>query len=583
MTTPMHTDTFDADVIISGLGPTGLTLAHLLGRRGYQILILEREPVFYGNARAVYTDDECMRVFQEAGVADEIHKDMLHDMPVQFVYGDGKPMGQYIPMKRPFGWPVINFFYQPYLETSLTEALEKYENVRVLRGREVIEFEQFPDGVSVSHIASKGTGYGQRGTVPELDESDSQTVRGKFLIACDGGRSTIRGKLGIELSGKSFPEPWLVVDIRAKEDEDGLRHLPYFNFYCDPELPTVSCPQPDGFHRFEFMLKPGQTKEYMEDPDTIRMLLSRHVDPDRFEVMRKLVYTFNALVAEHWRVGRVILAGDSAHMTPQFMGQGMSSGVRDANNLAWKLSAVLNGQAGDRLLDTYESERRHHAKSMIDGSVRLKNIVSISSPLAASTRNTILKGMQLFPPFKNYIREDGYKPKPRYEKGTYFGMPRSGIRNAEGTLLPQPDVCDLEGRHLKLDEVLGNGFALLGLGVDPREGLSVSALGVLEALDTCFVSVYKKGLRPQGHNGVDRVSPAGLKEVEEQDNLLARWFRQNGISKGSIVIVRPDKFVFGAVKPGNLNSTIEILRQQMGSSDDHNVVGANVSAIRAAL
>lgn len=564
MTTPMNINNDSADVVISGLGPTGLTLAHLLARRGLQILILEREPVFYGNARAVYTDDECMRVFQEAGIANELHKDMLFDMPVQFVHGDGTPMGQYVPMQRTFGWPVANFFYQPYLETTLTENLKKYENVTVVRGREVTDFQQDGSGVTVTRVASKGTGYGQRGSVPEIDESDRQSVRGKYLIACDGGRSTIRTKLGIELSGRSFPEPWLLVDLRAKEGVEALRHLPYFNFYCDPELPTVSCPQPDGFHRFEFMLKPGQTKEYMEDPDTIRMLLSRHVDPDQFEIMRKLVYTFNTLVAERWRDGRIILAGDAAHMTPQFMGQGMSSGVRDAFNLAWKLDALLKGKAGDTLLESYESERRYHAKAMIDGSVRLKNLVSVSSPTTARVRNTVLAGLQAIPPIKAYLREGGFKPKPRYCKGGYFGLPRTGLRGTEGTLLPQPQVCDLEGRHFLLDDVLGNGFALVGLGVDPREHLSAASLKTLAFLDVQYVTVYAKGMRPQGHNGVERSTPVGLIEMEEQTDLLNKWFRNSGAGNHAIAIIRPDKFVFGVVNAKKLNEAVDRLQEKLG-------------------
>ena len=572
MTTQINIRSYHADIIISGLGPTGLTLAHLLARRGVSVLILEREPVFYGNARAVYTDDECMRVFQEADLAPDLHKDMLFDMPVQFVRGDGTPMGQYMPMQRTLGWPVINFFYQPYLETTLTERLEKYDNVRILRGREVCDFQQDHSGVNVTHVASQGTGYGQRGTEPVLDESDFKMVRGRYLIACDGGRSTIRTRLGIELSGRSFPEPWLVVDLRIRKGEEALRHLPYFNFYCDPELPTVSCPQPDGFHRFEFMLKPGQTREYMEDPATIRLLLSRHVDPDKFEIMRKLVYTFNALVAERWRDGRVILAGDAAHMTPQFMGQGMSSGVRDAYNLAWKLATVLHGNAGDALLDSYGSERRHHAKAMIDGSVRLKSMVSMSNPVAASLRNTVLKGIQVIPPMKAYLREGGFKPKPRYRNGEYFGLPRSGFRGPEGTLLPQPEVCDLEGRHFLLDEILGNGFALIGLSTDPRTQLSDDARTILTTLNTRYVSVYAKGLRPQGHNGVARVTSPGLLEVEEQSDVMHHWFRGCGISGNAIAIVRPDKFVFGVVKAEKLDDAIAILSLNLGAPDNRTAI-----------
>lgn len=554
-----------ADIIISGLGPTGLTLAHLLGKRGINVLILEREPVFYGNARAVYTDDECLRVFQEAGVANELQKDMLSDMPVQFTRGDGSPMGQYIPMQRPFGWPVVNFFYQPYLETSLTQLLSNYPNVQVMRGREVLDFQQSDQGVTVNHVASQGTGYGQHGSEPNIDSNNRQTAHGKYLVACDGGRSTIRSKLGIEMSGKSFPEPWLVVDIQIKEGEEALRHLPYFNFYCDPELPTVSCPQPDGYHRFEFMLKPGQTKEYMEHPDTIRSLLSRHVDPDKFHIKRKLVYTFNALVAERWREGRVILAGDAAHMTPQFMGQGMSSGVRDAHNLAWKLDAVLRGRAGNALLDSYENERRHHAKAMIDGSVRLKSAVSMSNPVAAGTRNALLKTMQAIPPLKAYLREGGFKPKPRFCKDHYFGLPRNGFRGPEGSLVPQPQVFDLEGRLLMLDEVLGNGFALVGLGCDPRKNLSDTSEQILQRLNTRFVTVFAKGQRPQGHHGVSHATPTGLLEVEEQDDLLHRWLRKHGVYGNSIALVRPDKYLFGTARSSDINNSVGSLLRQLGN------------------
>ena len=149
---------------------------------------------------------------------------------------------------------------------------------------------------------------------------------------------------------------------------------------------------------------PGQTKEQMEDPATVRSLLARYVDVDKVEVLRRLVYTFNALVAERWREGRVLLAGDAAHMTPQFMGQGMSSGVRDAHNLAWKLDAVLRG-ADPKLIDTYESERKPHAKEMIDISVQMKNFVSLANPLQAKLRNVVVKTLLKTPKIGDYLRE----------------------------------------------------------------------------------------------------------------------------------------------------------------------------------
>lgn len=308
------------DVVVVGLGPTGLTLAHLLGRRGVSVLVLEREPQFYGNARAVYTDDEALRVFQTAGVADDIHEDMNVDSAVQWVTSAGAVLVQFRQPQRPLWWPVTNFLYQPYLETKLADTLIRHPNVEVRRGREVVDFHQDADAVSVVHAAATGSRYGKQDNV--IDESTRSTVRAAYLVGADGGRSIIRTRLGIRMSGKSFPERWLVVDLSARDGTDPFRHLPYFDFVCDPDMPTVSCPQPGGHHRFEFHLSDDDEKDAFESDETVRRLIGRYVDVDEVNVERRLVYTFNAVIADRWRHGRILLAGDAAHMTPQFIGQG---------------------------------------------------------------------------------------------------------------------------------------------------------------------------------------------------------------------------------------------------------------------
>ena len=358
MTTSTKSESFD--IAIVGLGPTGLTLAHLLGRYGLRVIAIEREPAFYANARAVHSDDECLRIFQNAGVADELAADMVLNSPAQWVFNDGTVLAQFVRTEELNGWGTTNFFYQPKLETTLETLLSRYPNVIVARGCEMLRFEQTESDVILTYAASQNSTHGGDAAEAVHIGSSNQICRARYLVACDGGRSTVRAQLGISMTGRNFPNPWLVVDIKVKDGEEALRHLPYFNFYCDPACPAVSCPQPHGHHRFEFMLMPGQTKEYMEDPATIRQFLSRHVDVEKVEVLRSLVYTFNALMAERWRHGRVLLAGDAAHMMPQFMGQGMSSGVRDAFNLAWKLASVLRDVCGDALLDSYERERKPH-------------------------------------------------------------------------------------------------------------------------------------------------------------------------------------------------------------------------------
>lgn len=553
----------NVDVIIAGLGPTGLVLAHVLGKYGHQVLVLEREPVFYGNARAVYTDDECMRIFQSIDMAEELQKDMLVDTPVQLVRPDGSVIAQYKPLKRPFGWPVVNFYYQPYLETSLTNGLAKYPNVKILRGRELINFSQNTNSVTVIHQATQVYRFSDESDAKTQTQSDSdiQQVSARYLVGADGGRSTVRAKLGIEMSGKNFPEPWLVVDLKQKDRNKGLRHLPYFNFVVDPDLPVVSCVQPDGFHRFEFMLKKGQTKEYMEQPETVRMLLSKFVNPDDFEIKRKLVYTFNALVANQWRDKRVFLAGDAAHMTPQFMGQGASSGIRDAGNLGWKLSAVLSGQAGEKLLDSYESERRDHAKAMIQGSVLLKDLVSMTNPVVGKIRDGVIKGVLATPKLKEWGQEGGFKPKPVYTKGQYLGLARKHRLSPEGSLAPQPTIRDFDGRRVLLDSLLGEHYSLIGLSVDPTIGLSNTSKQVLKQIGCKFITLYPYSDRPQGH--ISRNLNPEVIEVEDIAGDMVCWLRKACKASQPIALLRPDKFTFAVVNQDEINSTIQQLKHQL--------------------
>lgn len=545
------------DVTIAGLGPTGLTLAHLLGRRGLSVLILEREPEFYGNARAVYTDDEALRVFQTAGVADEIHADMNVDSTVQWVKANGSPLVQFRQAHRPLWWPIVNFFYQPYLETKLESLLSQYPDVEIVRGREVVDFSQDADGVTVIHAASTGGQYGRAEN--SVDSSTSDSVRSSFLVGADGGRSIVRTKLGIDMTGKSFPERWLVVDLKAKEGTDAFRHLPYFDFICSPDMPTVSCPQPGGHHRFEFALTDDDDKDYFESDETVHRLIGQFVDVNEVEVRRQLVYTFNALTADKWREGRILLAGDAAHMTPQFIGQGMNAGVRDADNLSWKLAAILRHGADMSILDSYESERKPHAQAMINVSVLNKSLVSVKNPAAAKARDAAMWTGLRTPGLGHWIREAGMKPKPRFKKGAYLGLAR-GLGGKEGTLPPQPIVRRYDGRPIRFDDAVGIGWTVIGVGIDPREALGKD-IDVWESAGSSFATIFAPGSRPQGTVGEGR-RREGLVDLEDTTGEFTCWLRKAGIRHGSIVVLRPDKYLFGASK--NASTLTQAFTQQMG-------------------
>lgn len=510
-------DRFDVGVV--GLGPTGLVMAHLLAEHGLRVLVLEREPDYYGQARAVHTDDECLRILQRAGVADELHADMLWDLPVRWIRRDGQVIGQFHDPSRPLDWPKANFLYQPVFEATLEARLRERGTVTIRRGRAVLEVAQDGDGVVVTHAGCAGADYGR--SEARLVDGTTETTRVPYLVAADGGRSIVRTSLGIDMTGRSFPQRWLVIDLSARPGARPFDHLSDFDFICDAQLPTVSCPQPGNRHRFEFMLHDDDQTAEFERAEKALQLLSRHVDPADVVIDRQLVYTFNALVADRWRVGRIFLAGDAAHMTPQFIGQGMNAGIRDADNLSWKLADVIHRRLDPSILDTYEPERRPHAKAMIDLSVFNKDLVSTGNRALGRLRDLGLPVLSRMPFAGASIRQARMKPRPRF-RGSYLGLPRRRRRTSapEGSLFPQPRVSGT-----RLDDLLGSGWAVIGIGADPREAIAPEVFGPL--------------------------APTVLTlEPGETDDDFRHWLRRHGLVAGSVVVLRPDRYVLSATAPG---------------------------------
>ena len=314
------------------------------------------------------------------------------------------------------------------------------------------------------------------------------------------------------------------------------------------------------------MLTKGQTKEYMEDPATVRELISRYVDPDKVTVLRRLVYTFNALMANEWREKRVFLAGDAAHMTPQFIGQGMNSGVRDAYNIGWKLAHVIQGKADASLLDSYQSERKDNAQSMIDIAIMMKNMVSLKNPVLASIRNVLSKGFLKFNVFQNVLQNMRFKASANFKRGKYAGQKRKGLRGVEGKLMPQPVIRATNGRQPLFDDISGDEYCLIGLGQDPRLGLSESNIKKLEALGTKFIAVYEYAGRPQATPDVPTENPAGLIEVEDMSTTFIKWFKRSGRST-KVALVRPDNYVFATAKQSTSNALVKDFLKQLGEPD----------------
>ena len=559
---------FDADVIVVGAGPVGLSIANMLGLHGVSCMLLERGEELIDYPRAVGMDDECLRTLQGIGMAGAVLPHLTPHHWMRFVTKSGRCFASIEPRTDDFGWSRRNAFNQPLVDRVLLEGLQRFPHVEVRLGSEVLSFEQDDAGVSIEVKRSDGS---------------VSTLRTRWLVASDGGRSPIRTALKVGFGGFTDTSKWLVVDVR--NDPLGV---PNIYMHCDPSRPYVSVALPDSIRRFEFMIFENETEEEMTQPHNMAMLMAKvlppGVDATRLDYIRKRVYTHNARIADRWKVGRVMLAGDAAHIMPVWQGQGYNTGMRDAANLGWKLAYVVKGIASEKLLDTYQLERPPHAKAMIDLSVTAGRIFSPRNPTVVAARDFATWALNLVPPAKRYFTEMRFKPMPKYDSGlvvredevhaepglgqlvlqllhkTPLGrvlpQKRPGHNSPVGKLFIQPRVRTRDGEVKLLDDVLGSGFALVCWGVDPGFWLDQHSRNILAALGARIITV-----KPVVQIHRDRDIGPDTVVVGDEQMRLKEWF---GTYPGAVAVIRPDRFVAGLAYPVKINELLAQIADKMG-------------------
>lgn len=504
-------------VLIVGLGPVGAVLANLLGRYGVRVLVVEREFEIYQAPRAIALDNEALRVLQLAGV----HEGDFDTVEIPIVRMHSPYFGEFARVEsggRLDGHPKLVTFYQPQLEQLLRERLKHHAHVAIALGTEVTALQETTDGI----VATLRTHDGATTTVPA-----------DYVIGADGAGSTVRRLVGLEMTGTTFAEDWLIVDAR-----DVPQPIDHVEFLCNRDRPTPHMVAPHGRQRWEFMLQPGETREEMERPETIRTLLAPWGDPSTMNIERTAVYRFQAKVAHRFRAGRVLLAGDAAHVTPPFAGQGLVAGLRDAANLAWKLAWVLQGRASPEILDSYDAERRPHARAMVQLAVRMGRLVMPRSRMMAFLTHGVVRLVRLVRPLRALIDEQKIKPRQRYKHGLHVrGGTRRGMRRGEP--LKQIRVQTTDGAIGLSDDSLGSGFALVGFGQDPAAHLDANAIAALHAVGGRTVHIGKRG---------------SGSTIEDLDGTLASGSTRHDW----VALVRPDRIVF---HDGPITESSRIVRE----------------------
>jgi resorcinol 4-hydroxylase (NADPH) len=482
------------DAAIVGCGPTGLVLALLLAGKGHRVAILERHAAPYALPRAIAYDHEIARVLDAVGASEAMAskvglpgtyewRNAAHELLFELVW-NGPGLS---------GFPNSYVFSQPELEAVLNSLTLKNPLIAMHRGQEVTSFAQDEAGVTLH------TGSGLE-------------VRARYLVGADGAHSIIRAGIGSRLTDLGFSADWLVVDVQPRPgaklsvDDDVMLQI------CDPARPTTVVSGGPGRRRWEFMALEGETLEDLNCVERAWALLAPwHVTSENAVLERHAVYRFRGAVADKWRQERVFIAGDAAHLTPPFAGQGLCAGVRDAAALAWRLDFALRGEATEALLDSYESERSAHAAIWVSTAIELGKVICVLDPQAAAARDAKLLAAR---------RDPALAPPPAPPPQLGPGMVVDG-----GGRLCAGGIVEVGGRAGLLDHVLGRGFVLLSRGEDP-----------LMSLDATQRAFWKKIGGLSGGFG-----PGG--NVRDVSGAYLAWFDDVG---AETVLVRPDFYVFGA-------------------------------------
>jgi 3-(3-hydroxy-phenyl)propionate hydroxylase len=479
------TDT-DFDVAIVGCGPVGATLAALLGQRGLRVVAIERGTEIYPLPRAVVIDGEIVRMYQLLGLAEQIAQASTPMRSFRFENAKGE-----ILMRGDMpddtvgsqGWAATHMFHQPDIEQLLRHRIDELPTVELWADHEVESLQQDPERVTVS--------------MRELTSGSPKSVTASYAIGCDGGRSLVRQQMGVKFESLGPAQDWVVVDAVGPHKMADVA-LGEFVGYCWPERPHLFITTGNNRLRWEFLVRPDDDREYIESDAGIHGLIERFVDIEDVVLERRSIYTFLSLLAEHWRDGRIFLAGDAAHMQPPLQAQGLCSGIRDAVNLSWKLAAVMGGRADDRLLDTYESERRIHSKSWITIATDMAKIINTTDPEVAAARDAAMLAQ---PPEEPDVAP-ALGPGLHGEDGPPTGKLSEQLVLPDGT---------------RLDDVTGNRF-LVAMSAEVEAGLSSDGRALLA--DSESFHLLQSG------------SPAAVELLQRHGNVNA-------------LVVRPDRYVLG--------------------------------------
>ncbi len=462
MSTSSRNGTDQVPVVIVGAGPVGVTAATLLGQYGVHCLVLDRWDGVYPQPRAVHLDDEIYRVLDRIGIAEQFAAVTRPADGLRLVDRNHRVLGEFDRAGEVgrHGHPRANMFDQPDLEHLLRINLKDQTTVS-LRGN-----------VEVTDIAQDGAGR-VRVDFTDRITGEHDSVLATYVLGCDGANSVVRSAIGTTMEDLGFEQRWLVIDVAATVELgqwDGVHQV------CDPGRAATYMRVGETRYRWEFRLLPGETAADFDSIASLRPLMRPWVEgvPDEeLELVRVAEYTFRAQIADRWRDRNIFVLGDAAHLTPPFIGQGLCAGLRDAMNLSWKLAGVLQGDLPESVLDTYEAERKPHARALIMLAKLVGAAMTQGGRAGDVLRRVIAPRLHWIPGLRERLLDSETPPLRRGE------LVIGSRRSLAGRLCPNALLAD--GR--RFDDVATGGFVLVSaapLSARQRQLLAARGASLVE-------------------------------------------------------------------------------------------------------
>ncbi|WP_028224306.1 FAD-dependent oxidoreductase [Paraburkholderia ferrariae] len=513
-------------VAIVGGGPVGLALALGLARHGVRSVLIEAdESVCYGS-RAICISRRSLEIIERLGALDGFLAKGLPWTGGRSYYRHDEVLHFRMPQDENQKLPPMVNLAQYHIEQFLLDTAEAHADLIDIRWR-----------TTVTAVQTDAEGATLTLSTPE----GSYTMETDWLVAADGGRSTIREALGLKLQGTSYEGRYVIVDILLDSARPTER-LAYFDPASNPGSTVLVHKQPDNVWRIDYQLRDGEDAEAAIKPENVmprvQSLLDMMGETAPWSPIWITIYKANALTLERYRHGRVLFAGDAAHLVPIFGVRGANSGIDDADNLAWKLAFVVQGRATDTLLDSYSDERVYAAHENLSYGTKSTEFMAPPSFAFDLMRTAVLSLARQHPFVRSLINPRqtsaiAYRASPlNAATSTAFAM-----GPAPGTVLPECPLTIAGAGALReghLTDLVEPRFTAFWFSADGSVPAALIELESALAARNIPFAVVPLAAR----------APADTARASGWDH-TGRLFPLYGVETNALYLVRPDGHVLG--------------------------------------